>query len=152
MSRLQQYDDWMTSAGESGGFAPLASRLKMHKVPMIAIVDDDELIRVGTSSLIRSLGWETCEFSSAQSFLDAGVVSRVNCVISDVQMPGLSGIELQEQLIANGQKLPIIFITGHGSPAVRKRALDNGAACVLPKPIDAATIIRCLNKVFDTNV
>jgi FixJ family two-component response regulator len=121
----------------------------MQRVQMVSIVDDDESVRNGISSLIRSFGWETSVFSSAQDFLDSGLASTVDCVITDVQMPGMTGLELQQRLIADGHKMPIIFITAYDLDGIRKQALDNGATCFLLKPIDADTIIRYLERLFD---
>ncbi len=121
----------------------------MQEVPVVSIVDDDESVRIGMSNLIRSMGWYTHVFASAQAFLDSGLAATVRCLISDLQMPGMTGLELQQRLIADGHNLPIIFITGFGSDAARKQAIDNGAVGFLDKPVDVAAIQQYLNGLCD---
>src|SRR6185312_8435613 len=83
----------------------------MSKVPMISIIDDDESVREATRGLVRSLGYEADTFASAEAFLDSENLSKSSCVITDVQMSGLSGVELQGVLQAQGHNMPIIFLT-----------------------------------------
>jgi FixJ family two-component response regulator len=80
-------------------------------VPMISIVDDDKSVREATESLVRSLGYNAVTFGSAEEFLGSAYLMTTACLINDIQMPGLSGVELQERLIADGHRLPMIFIT-----------------------------------------
>ena len=84
---------------------------------MISIVDDDESVREATKGLVRSLGYGAATFASAEEFLQSNEINDTECVISDVQMPGLSGVELQSQLIAQGNRTPIIFVTASGAGA-----------------------------------
>ncbi|AXF07426.1 response regulator [Paraburkholderia graminis] len=116
----------------------------MHSHPIASIIDDDESVRIATSSLVRSLGWDVRLYASAEDFLASGQIADVACVISDVQMPGMSGLQLQRRLIDDGIALPVIFISAFASDAVRRQALDDGALCVLSKPVDGAAILRCL--------
>lgn len=116
----------------------------MHSHPIASIIDDDESVRIATSSLVRSLGWDVRLYASAEEFLASGQIADVACVISDVQMPGMSGLQLQRRLIDDGITLPVIFISAFASDAVRRQALDDGALCVLSKPVDGAAILRCL--------
>ncbi|ALE54145.1 response regulator [Paraburkholderia sp. SIMBA_055] len=116
----------------------------MHSHPIASIIDDDESVRIATSSLVRSLGWDVRLYASAEDFLASGQIADVACVISDVQMPGMSGLQLQRRLIDDGITLPVIFISAFASDAVRRQALDDGALCVLSKPVDGAAILRCL--------
>jgi FixJ family two-component response regulator len=116
----------------------------LHSHPIASIIDDDESVRIATSSLVRSLGWDVRLYASAEDFLASGQIADVACVISDVQMPGMSGLQLQRRLIDDGITLPVIFISAFASDAVRRQALDDGALCVLSKPVDGAAILRCL--------
>lgn len=112
----------------------------------IAIVDDDDAVRVGLSSLLRSYGYAAQAFESARALLDAGgaALDRFHCVITDLQMPGMSGIELLEELRRQGKALPLILMTAFPEAALRKRALQGGASCFLSKPFDAHQLLGCL--------
>src|SRR4051812_2425779 len=101
---------------------------------MISIVDDDESVRETTKGLIRSLGYVAATFASAEDFLGSGRVQETACLISDVQMPGMSGIDLQSRLIADGHRLPVIFITAFPETRARAQALLRGALGFLSKP------------------
>jgi FixJ family two-component response regulator len=115
-------------------------------VPLISIVDDDDTVRAATESLVRSLGFETRTFASAESFLRSSSSQATRCLILDVQMPNMSGIELQERLTELGFEIPIIFITAYPDEAVRQRAMEAGAAAVLLKPFEVygQRFIDCL--------
>lgn len=118
------------------------------QTPMIvSIVDDDENVRLATCSLLRSLGCDVRVYASAEAFLDSGRLGDVNCVISDVQMPGMGGIEMQRKLNELESAPPIIFISAFGSEARRKEALANGALCFLDKPVNGDAILACLEKL-----
>ena len=108
----------------------------MSEVPMIAIIDDDESVRVATESLIRSFGFKTNVFASAEAFLASPTVRDTDCLITDVQMPHMSGIELHETLQARGTFLPVIFITAFPEERIRRRAQEAGAIGFLSKPFD----------------
>lgn len=116
----------------------------MPSVKTVAIVDDDESVRNAIGCLVRSMGMESWIYSSVDEFLDAGAASQADCLISDVHMPGLNGADLQQHLINNGNKLPVIFVTAFPDPHVRQRALSNGAVCFLTKPFDATALIACI--------
>ena len=103
---------------------------------MIAIVDDDAAVREGIAQFLRSLDYRTSTFASAEDFLNAEQVQDTSCVITDVQMPGLSGIDLQDRLIARGNRIPIIFITGYPKENVRIHAMKAGAVAFLTKPFN----------------
>jgi FixJ family two-component response regulator len=115
-------------------------------VPEISIIDDDESVRVATQNLVRSLGFIACTFASAEEFLQSSRVNDTSCVIADVQMPGMSGVELHSLLIAQGHCTPIIFITAFHEEHIRARAMKAGAICFLSKPVDGQTLIECLDK------
>ena len=116
----------------------------MSEVPLISIVDDDALARDGISELIESLGYSAVTFSSAEHFLRSGVIAETTCLITDMQMPGLNGLELQEALQSQGNQTPVIVITGYPNERHRTRALENGAIGYLSKPFDEQTLIDYL--------
>ena len=120
----------------------------MPKMPVIAIVDDDKSFRRATTSFVRSLGYGTASFDSAEAFLKSEHVSDADCLITDVQMPGMTGIELQDRLIAQGRYLPVIFITAFPEMRARAQALASGAIGFLAKPFDDRNLISCLNEAL----
>jgi len=120
----------------------------LPKMPVIAIVDDDESFRRATTSFVRSLGYGTAAFDSAEAFLKSDHVSDADCLITDVQMPGMTGIELQDRLIAQGHSLPVIFITAFPEMRARAQALAAGAVGFLAKPFDDRNLITCLNEAL----
>ena len=111
----------------------------------IAIVDDDELVREGLSSLMRSLGFSVKAFSSGESLLRSNCLRRAACLIADVQMPGMTGLELHYRLVASGSAIPTILITAYVDEKVRAQALSAGVACYLPKPIDENKLLACIH-------
>ena len=114
---------------------------------MIAIVDDDQAVREALKSLVRSLGYNASTFGSAEEFLTSQF-SNTSCIITDLQMPGLSGLDLQDLLIAEGHRIPIIFITGHPDENVGARAMKAGAIAFLSKPVNQDHLIGCLAKAL----
>lgn len=112
--------------------------------PLIAIVDDDESVCIGMTNLVRSLGYDALSYGSAEDFLQSQQRHSTSCVISDVQMPGVGGLELQRILISEGNRMPIIFITAFPDTQVRQQALQAGATCFLSKPCDGDTLVHCL--------
>jgi FixJ family two-component response regulator len=117
-------------------------------VPVIAIVDDDDSFRRATMSFIRSLGYAVLQFASAEAFLKSNQLRDADCLISDVQMPGVNGVELQGKLIDEGHRLPIIFVTAFPEMKSRARALAAGAICFLGKPFNDEVLITCLNEAL----
>ena len=115
---------------------------------MIAIVNDDEGVREATKTLVRSLGYNASTFGSANEFLKSEKVHDTSCLITDLQMPGLSGIDLQDRLIASGHRIPIIFITGFPDDTARTRAIKAGAVCFLSKPYNHHHLLGCLEKAL----
>jgi FixJ family two-component response regulator len=116
----------------------------LPEIPVISIVDDDESVRVATKRLVKSLGFVGHTFASAAEFLRSPHVNDTSCVIADVQMPGICGLELQTLLLANGNHAPMIFITAFPDDRIRTQALQNGAIGFLSKPCDGPTLIRYL--------
>jgi PAS domain S-box-containing protein len=117
----------------------------MSKVPLISIVDDDALVGDGIGVLVESLGYKAVTFTSAEHFLQSDVIAETTCLITDVQMPGLNGLELQEALLAQGNRTPVILITGYPNEKHQTRALGNGAVGYLSKPFDEESLIECLS-------
>ena len=120
----------------------------MPHTPVIAIVDDDESFRHATLSFVRSLGYSAAAFPSADAFLNSSAIDNTDCLITDVQMPGMSGIELQNYLLAQGNSLPVIFVTAFPETGARGDALRAGAVGFLGKPFGDENLISCLNKAF----
>ncbi|WP_109483373.1 response regulator [Paraburkholderia sp. C35] len=119
----------------------------MHNHPIASVIDDDESVRTAMSSLVRSLDWDVRLYASAEAFLASGAATQVACIISDVQMPGMSGLDMYRHLLDQGVTQPIIFISAFASDAMRRQALDLGALCVLTKPVDGAEVSRCLARL-----
>jgi FixJ family two-component response regulator len=117
----------------------------LSKAPKISIVDDDESVRISTEGLLRSFGFVTCSFASAEEFLASPCLDETSCLISDVQLPGMSGIDLHNQLIARQCAIPVIFITAFPEEITRKSATQAGAIGFLSKPFDGQNLIDCLN-------
>jgi len=111
---------------------------------MIAIIDDDEFMLDAVRNLVRSLGYSAAAFSSAEDYLRSDYVRGSACVIADVQMPGMTGADLQDRLIADGLRTPIIFMTAYSDERVQKRVMDAGAVGFLSKPFDDECLIKCI--------
>ena len=116
----------------------------LRRRPVISVVDDDASIRAAADSLLRSRGYSVSTFASAAEFLGSRQLDETSCVITDVRMPDMSGVELQSALRKQGNSVPFIFITAFPEESARLQALRDGAACFLSKPFDAPTLIRCV--------
>jgi FixJ family two-component response regulator len=116
--------------------------------PLICVVDDDEAVRTGTESLVRSMGYKVEAFASAREFLQSGKAAESACVVTDVQMPGMNGLELQSALRRDGLATPVIFITAFPDASVRERALGDGASCFLTKPFEIDSLVECIERVI----
>jgi len=112
---------------------------------MIAIVDDDESVREATKSLVRSLGYEAATFCSAEEFLESAQLKTTACLITDVRMPGMSGVELQDRLIADGRVLPTVFISAFSDERVQQKVLDSGAVVYLNTRFEEDRLIACID-------
>jgi FixJ family two-component response regulator len=111
-------------------------------VAPVAIVDDDELMRGALHGLLRAAGFEARTFASAEEFLESGDPRSCGCLIADIRMPGMSGLDLQTVLKADGIAPPIIFITAHGDERMRLQALRSGAVEFLAKPFDDEVLLE----------
>ena len=129
--------------------APDAARkCSLSELSLISIVDDDDSVRTAMSSLVRSLGFAACAFASAEEFLASPQLNDTSCLVVDVQMPGMSGLDLQSELAARDRSIPIIFITAFPEERIRKRAEAAGAAGFFSKPVDSVALIRCLESAL----
>jgi len=115
---------------------------------VISIVDDDPFVREAMSGLVRSLGFDAVTFPSAEDFLQSTQVDETTCLITDVQMPGLTGIDLQSHLISRGSAVPIIFVTASPERRIEAQARSAGAAGFLNKPFDDKALIECLSQAL----
>jgi FixJ family two-component response regulator len=116
--------------------------------PLLSVVDDDESVRESLPDLLRKLGFAARAFSSAQEFLSSDSVDETNCLILDVAMPGMTGLDLQQELTRRGHKVPIIFITAQKDINIREQAFRQGAAQVLYKPFSAAALLEALKETL----
>ena len=123
----------------------------MSEIPLIAVVDDDEAIREAIQSLLRSVGLRVAVFASAEDFWQAGQRQAMACLIVDVRMPRMSGLELQRQLATAHGSIPIIFITAHGDEEMRARALRAGAVAFLDKPFSDEVLLRAVEAALPSS-
>jgi FixJ family two-component response regulator len=121
----------------------------MPNKPVITIVDDDESVREATMSLMRALGFTSEAYPCAEDFLKSGRVQRTSCLIADVRMPGMSGLELYRRLVASGKPIPTVLITAHSDDGVRARALQAGIICYLTKPFREDDLLGCIRSALD---
>jgi FixJ family two-component response regulator len=116
----------------------------LKNTPMISIVDDDEAVRLALRSLVRSLGYASKVFASAEEFLESSHWNETSCLISDVQMPGMNGIELQSRLKRLDCNTPVIFVTAFPDERNRALALEGGAIGFLEKPFEGRTMVQLI--------
>jgi FixJ family two-component response regulator len=117
----------------------------MPRIPLISIVDDDDALRRSLDNLVRSAGLRACGFASAEAFLESNQLSETDCLVLDVRLPGMSGLELQRQLAATSSNVPIIFMTAHESGYQRKQALEAGVVAFLNKPFDEKDLLNAID-------
>jgi FixJ family two-component response regulator len=120
----------------------------LAQVPVISIIDDDASVREATQRFLRALGYVAHAFASANEFLRSSQVTDNSCLIIDIKMPGMSGVELQRQLQIQGCQVPIIFITSVDDENIRTQALNAGAVCFLTKPFEIRTLIKHLEEAL----
>jgi FixJ family two-component response regulator len=121
----------------------------MSAAPLISIVDDDDSLRNSLNNLIRSVGLCVQGFSSAEEFLNSNQLHDTACLILDVRMPGMSGLDLQRQLVASNCRIPIIFITSHGDGDAQARALEAGAVDFLYKPFREEALLKAIDSALN---
>jgi FixJ family two-component response regulator len=117
----------------------------MHKASLVSIVDDDPFFRESMRRLMRSLGYTVEAFQSCADFLVSHRLVETACLIADVHMPAMSGVELCRHLIETGCEIPIILVTAYPNDVDRARALNDGVVCYLRKPVDESDLVRCLH-------
>lgn len=125
-------------------FVPASGSTVLSTLPVISVIDDDASVRTATNNFLRSHGYPVHTFASAQEFLRSAHLNDTSCVIADVQMPVISGLDLLTHMRTEGYNTPFIFITAFPDESVRARALKSGAICFLAKPFAGPTLITCL--------
>jgi FixJ family two-component response regulator len=119
-------------------------KTQAHKKPLVAVVDDDTSMRETTQDLLESAGMRAATFASAEAFLQSTGVEHVACLVTDIRMPGISGLELQERLATAGRPIPTVLMTAYPEESVRARALKSGVVGFLPKPFTAEELLACI--------
>jgi FixJ family two-component response regulator len=122
----------------------------MAKRTLISIVEDDQPFRESMRKLVTLLGYTVEAFASATDFLKSPLVAETDCLVADVQMPGMTGVELHKHLVEAGRAIPTILVTAYPNEAVRNRALKDGVVCYLPKPVDDDHLDRCLRSALQS--
>ena len=117
---------------------------------LVAIVDDDDSMRSALQGLLQSAEFPSQSFASAEEFLQSGQQHQIACLIADIRMPGMSGLELQAQLNAERCRIPIIFITAHGDEKMRMRALRAGAVEFMAKPFDDGALLESVRAALES--
>jgi len=123
----------------------------MLKRSLVSVVDDDESVRESLPDLLKEFGFAVQAFSSAEAFLASGYVDQTRCLILDAAMPGMTGQDLQQELMLRRKKIPIVFITGHRDDTIRPRVLEQGAVACLFKPFSDTALLDALNDALRMN-
>ena len=116
---------------------------------LVSVVDDDESVRESLPDLLREFGFAAISFSSAEEFLSSDSVDETQCLVLDIAMPGMSGLDLQQQLEQSGQRIPIVFMTAHKDQAIQSRAFKHGAASLLLKPFSDTALFEAVKAALD---
>ena len=114
---------------------------------VVATVDDDRRVRESVQSILESAGYDAITFESGETFLESGSLSRVACVVADVRLPGIDGLELQRRVRRERPSVPIIFITAHDDEDIRRRALRDGAVAFMVKPFDGGELLEHIARI-----
>jgi FixJ family two-component response regulator len=120
----------------------------VSKEPVIAVIDDDDSFRASLAELLLSMAYGVRAFASAEEFVAVNDVDAYDCIITDVHMPGMSGIDLKRLLMSRDLRLPVIMVTGRADPDLESRVVSSGAICLLRKPFGADVLIGCLERVL----
>jgi FixJ family two-component response regulator len=123
----------------------------MPEGPFVAIVDDDKSIRDATQNLLKAAGFSTATFEDAESFLGSANFANASCVVADMRMPGMTGLELYRQLVALGHRIPTVIITAHPEELTQARAREAGVACYLTKPFAPDELLGCVSEAVATS-
>jgi len=137
----------MDAAGRVAHCLVMGSRERRSATerPLLSVIDDDESVRESLPDLLREFGFDARAFSSAREFLSSDYLDATRCLILDVAMPGMTGLDLQQELKRRAQEIPIIFITGQKEDGIRKQAFKQGAVQFLYKPFSDAAVLDAIN-------
>ena len=122
------------------------------ELPLIRLVDDDELFRVSQTMLLKARGWQVEEFESGEAFLESADLRRPGCIILDVRMSGMSGMQVHRELLNRGCRLAVIFLTGHGDIPMAVRAMQRGAVSFLEKPVKPFELLEAVQKAVESSL
>ena len=122
--------------------------MRTKPAPLVSVVDDDESVRVAIQNVLRSAGLRTEIYACAEDFLDLGHPEDSDCVVLDVRMPGMTGLQLQRRLADEGLSIPTIFVTAYADESASRQALAAGASAFLPKPFDPDGLLRSVKSVL----
>ena len=128
----------------------MSADAKLSEKPLVCVVDDDYLLRDSTLRLLRSFGFRAQTFASAEEFWNSGYLQEAACLILDMRMPGMGGLELQRKLVASHYELPVIFITAYEEEGTRAQALADGVGVLLIKPFGAQTLVNVVNEALNS--
>src|ERR1700756_1952126 len=120
----------------------------MPEGPLVAIVDDDRSIRNATQSLLKAAGFATATFEDAASFLGSASRASASCVVADMRMPGMTGLELDQEVVASGHDIPTVIITAHPEELTQARAREAGITCYLTKPFAPDELLECVSEAL----
>ena len=129
----------------------MSAKIKHSEQALICVVDDDFLMRESTTRLLRSFGLNVKALETAEEFLNSDYLAKTVCLILDLRLPGMSGLELQRQLLAQNRRMPIIFVTAHGNEAQRTQALAAGAIAFLYKPFNEHDLLNAINSTLENS-
>ena len=138
----------LRAASTHHGLMVVPRETRTTERPLVAVVDDDESVRESLPDLLKEFGFAVQSFSSAEEFLASGEMDQTKCLVLDVVMPGMTGLELQKELRVRGQKTPVIFITAQKDEGLRARAFEQGAVELLIKPFSDTALLAALRAVF----
>jgi FixJ family two-component response regulator len=135
--------------GHPGSFK-LHSEIRLSAEPgkTVAVVDDDDAVRIAIAGLIRALGWKIAQFNSGLTYLQSEIHAETSCLITDVRMPNINGVELHEKLLAQGLVVPTIFITAFPTPYLNAKLNAPGVVAIFEKPIDPNAMADCIGRVL----
>ena len=122
---------------------------RTKQAPLVSVVDDDESVREAMQNVLRSAGLRAETYASAEDFLDTGHPENSDCVVLDIRMPGMTGLQLQQRLTDDGLAIPTIFVTAYADDSARHQALAAGASAFLPKPFDSDSLLCCVKAVLN---
>ena len=128
----------------------MSADAKLSEKPLVCVVDDDYLLRDSTLRLLRSFGFRAQTFASAEEFWNSGYLQEAACLILDMRMPGMGGLELQRKLVASHYELPVIFITAYEEEGTRAQALADGVGVLLIKPFGAQDLVNVVNEALNS--